>query len=454
MNINDTIVSQSTPKGVGPTAVIRVSGNDSIDIVNNIFPSKDLNNVDTHTLHFGNIVCDNIIIDEVVISIFKEPRSYTKENIVEISCHGSEIIIKKIIYSLVDLGARIAERGEFTFRSFLNGNIDLSQAEAVSDLISSKSKNAHKIAINHLKGVFSEKIKKLRSDLINLSSLLELELDFSEEDVEFANREKLTILIDEIDDYCKILIESFKLNNAVKDGINVIILGKPNVGKSTLLNSLLDDDKAIVSEMPGTTRDLIEDTITIGNNIVRFTDTAGLRDTNDKVESIGINKALEKIKDSSIILYVFDLSKTNIRSIKVETSKSYLQNKNIIIIGNKNDLKINNRIKDYFVKHNYQMISSIVKKDINSLKDDLNKFIKKNLIDDDCDTMINERHYNTLIKVKKSINNVKKNLNRKSNTDLLALDIKYALDNLGQITGEVTNDEILGNIFSKFCIGK
>ena len=250
------------------------------------------------------------------------------------------------------------------------------------------------------------------------------------------------------------MIESFKLNNAVNDGINVIILGKPNVGKSTLLNSLLEDDKAIVSEIPGTTRDLIEDTITIGNNIVRFTDTAGLRDTNDKVESIGINKALKKIKDSSIILYVFDLSKTNIKSMQIELSKDYLQNKNLIILGNKSDLKVENQITKYFENNNYNIMSSMNKKDILKLKNLLNQFIVNNIIDDDCEVMINERHYNTLINVRKSIDNVKENLKNRSNTDLLALDIKYALDNLGQITGEVTNDEILGNIFSKFCIGK
>ena len=454
MNLNDTIVAESTPSGKGATSTIRLSGLNSINIVNKIFPSKDLKKVKSHTLHFGNIIYKNKIIDEVVISIFKEPKSYTKENIIEISCHGSEIIVKKIILISVELGARVAERGEFTFRSFINGNIDLSQAEAVSDLISGKSDNAHRIDINQLKGVFSNKINKLRSELINLSSLLELELDFSEEDVEFANREKLEKLIDEIDNFCKILIESFKLNNAVKKGVNITILGKPNVGKSTLLNSLLNDDKAIVSEIAGTTRDTIEDTVTIGNNIIRLIDTAGLRKTSDKIENIGIKKALDKVKDSSIILYVVDLFYNNLESIKKEIKKNQFKDKYLIVIGNKSDLKIDVKIKNYFNENNYIMISSINENDVIDLKEKLNDFITKNIINDNSSIMINERHYNSLIKVKESIDNVKNNLKNKSNTDLLALDIKYALDNLGQITGEVTNDEILGNIFNKFCIGK
>ena len=454
MNLNDTIIAESTPSGKGATSTIRLSGLDSINIVNKIFPSKDLNKVKSHTLHFGNIIYKNKIIDEVVISIFKEPKSYTKENIIEISCHGSEIIVKKIILISVELGARVAERGEFTFRSFINGNIDLSQAEAVSDLISGKSENAHRIAINHLKGVFSNKINKLRSELINLSSLLELELDFSEEDVEFANREKLEKLIDEIDNFCKILIQSFKLNNAVKKGINITILGKPNVGKSTLLNSLLNDDRAIVSEIAGTTRDTIEDTVTIGNNIIRLIDTAGLRKTSDKIENIGIKKALDKVKTSSIILYVVDLFYNNLESIKKEIKKNQFKDKYLMVIGNKSDLKIDVKIKNHFNENNYIMISSINENDVIDLKEKLNDFITKNIINDNSSIMINERHYNSLIKVKESIDNVKNNLKNKSNTDLLALDIKYALDNLGQITGEVTNDEILGNIFNKFCIGK
>tara|TARA_B100001057_G_scaffold460433_1_gene511499 strand:+ start:192 stop:1556 length:1365 start_codon:yes stop_codon:yes gene_type:complete len=454
MNFKDTIVAQSTPAGSSATSTIRLSGSESINIVNKIFPSKDLRDVKSHTVHFGNIIHDGNVIDEVVLNVFKEPNSYTKENIIEISCHGSQIIVKKIIMIAIEFGARAAERGEFTFRSFINGNLDLSQAEAVSDLISGKTENAHRIAINHLKGVFSNKIKKLRSDLLNLSSLLELELDFSEEDVEFANRDILNKLLIEIDEFCKVLISSFKLNNAVKNGVSVVILGKPNVGKSTLLNNILDDDKAIVSDVPGTTRDIIEDTITIGNNLVRFIDTAGLRKTEDKIESIGIEKAYNKAKESSIILYLIDLKNTSLVDVKRETSQEILKDKNLIIIGNKSDLNIQMECKEYFKKNKYLMISSLDDNDINKLKEVLNHYIKSNIIDDTSDIMINERHYNSLLRVRESIKNVKVNIENKSNTDLLALDIKYALDNLGQITGEVTNDEILGNIFSKFCIGK
>lgn len=454
MNFKDTIVAQSTPSGSSATSTIRLSGSESINIVNKIFPSKDLRDVKSHTIHFGNIIHDGNVIDEVVLNVFKEPNSYTKENIIEISCHGSQIIVKKIIMITIEFGARAAERGEFTFRSFINGNLDLSQAEAVSDLISGKTENAHRIAINHLKGVFSNKIKKLRSDLLNLSSLLELELDFSEEDVEFANRDILNKLLIEIDEFCKVLISSFKLNNAVKNGVSVVILGKPNVGKSTLLNNILDDDKAIVSDVPGTTRDIIEDTITIGNNLVRFIDTAGLRKTEDKIESIGIEKAYNKAKESSIILYLIDLKNTSLVNVKRETSQEILKDKNLIIIGNKSDLNIKMECKEYFKKNKYLMISSLDDNDINKLKEVLNHYIKSNIIDDTSDIMINERHYNSLLRVRESIKNVKVNIENKSNTDLLALDIKYALDNLGQITGEVTNDEILGNIFSKFCIGK
>ena len=454
MNLNDTIVAQSTPQGKGAIGIIRLSGKNSITIINSIFPSKDLSKEKSHTIHFGNIKYENEIIDEVLVSIFKEPKSYTKENIVEISCHGSNYIIKKILSITVELGARVANRGEFTFRSFLNGNIDLSQAEAVSDLISSNSENSHKMAINHIKGVFSNKIKELRKDLINLSSLLELELDFSEEDVEFANREQLENLLDEILSFNNLLLDSYKLNNVIKDGINVLILGKPNVGKSAILNGLLEEDKAIISDIPGTTRDVLEDTITIGGNLIRFIDTAGIRKTDDKIEKIGIEKALNQIEKAALILYVFDLNKTNVNSLERELNNNLFNKKHIIYIGNKGDLKVSKEVDLYFSNKKLKKISANNNNDINKLKNHINNYITKNLVSSDSSIMINERHYASLTNVNTSINNVKKNLKNKSNIDLLALDIKYALNHLGEITGEISNEEILGNIFSKFCIGK
>ena len=454
MNLNDTIVAQSTPQGKGAIGIIRLSGKNSITIINSIFPSKDLSKEKSHTIHYGNIEYENDIIDEVLVSIFKEPKSYTKENIVEISCHGSNYIIKKILSITVKLGARVANRGEFTFRSFLNGNIDLSQAEAVSDLISSNSENSHKMAINHIKGVFSNKIKELRKDLINLSSLLELELDFSEEDVEFANREQLENLLDEILSFNNLLLDSYKLNNVIKDGINVLILGKPNVGKSTILNGLLEEDKAIISDIPGTTRDVLEDTITIGGNLLRFIDTAGIRKTDDKIEKIGIEKALNQIEKAALILYVFDLNKTNVDALERELNNDLFNKKHIIYIGNKGDLKVSKEVDLYFSNKKLKKISANNNNDINKLKNHINNYITKNLVSSDSSIMINERHYASLTNVNTSINNVKKNLKNKSNIDLLALDIKYALNHLGEITGEISNEEILGNIFSKFCIGK
>ena len=454
MNLNDTIVAQSTPQGKGAIGIIRLSGKNSITIINSIFPSKDLSKEKSHTIHFGNIEYENDIIDEVLVSIFKEPKSYTKENIVEISCHGSNYIIKKILSITVELGARVANRGEFTFRSFLNGNIDLSQAEAVSDLISSNSENSHKMAINHIKGVFSNKIKELRKDLINLSSLLELELDFSEEDVEFANREQLENLLDEILSFNNLLLDSYKLNNVIKDGINVLILGKPNVGKSTILNGLLEEDKAIISDIPGTTRDVLEDTITIGGNLIRFIDTAGIRKTDDKIEKIGIEKALNQIEKAALILYVFDLNKTNVDSLERELNNDLFNKKHIIYIGNKGDLEVSKEVDLYFSNKKLKKISANNNNDINKLKNHINNYITKNLVSSESSIMINERHYASLTNVNTSINNVKKNLKNKSNIDLLALDIKYALNHLGEITGEISNEEILGNIFSKFCIGK
>ena len=454
MDINDTIIAPSTPIGVSAISVIRISGKNSILLSNKVFKNKDLLKVNSHTLHYGSIVYKSEIIDEVVISIFKAPKSFTKENVVEISCHGSPFIIEKIISIFLILGARMANHGEFTLRAFLNGNIDLSQAEAVADLISSNSKNSHRIAINHIKGNFSKKINELREELINFSSLIELELDFSEEDVEFANREKLLITINKILDFSNYLIDSYDSNNVLKKGIEVVIAGKPNVGKSTILNALINDDKAIVSSIPGTTRDLIEDTITIGGNIIRFIDTAGIRKATNKIEKIGIDKAFNKAKNASIILYIFDLYNETLNSIKTQMSSEILKNKNVILIGNKSDLRIKDKILNFFIYNNLKIISTKKLNYIESLLDVINNNIKKNLFKQESSISINQRHYSSLIKVKKSVENVKKNIQTKSNTDLIALDIKYSLSYLGEITGEITNDDVLSNIFSKFCIGK
>lgn len=453
-NHNDTIIAPSTPIGTSALSIIRLSGKNSIILTNKIFKNKNLLKVDSHTLHYGRIVFKNEVIDEVVISIFRAPKSFTKENVVEISCHGSPFIIEKIISIFLSLGARMAKHGEFTLRAFLNGNIDLSQAEAVADLISSNSKNSHKIAINHIKGNFSKKINELREELINFSSLIELELDFSEEDVEFANREKLLITINKIIDFSNHLINSYDSNNVLKNGVEVVIAGKPNVGKSTILNALLDEDKAIVSSIPGTTRDIIEDTINIGGNIVRFIDTAGIRRATNKIEKIGINKAIKKAKNASIILYIFDLYQETIESIKSQISSKLLKDKNVILIGNKSDLKIKDNILSFFNKNELRIISGKKSDDIKALLEFIDNNIKRNIFKPESSISVNQRHYSSLIKVNKSIENVKRNLEEKSNTDLIALDIKYSLSYLGEITGEITNDDVLSNIFSKFCIGK
>jgi tRNA modification GTPase len=453
-NHNDTIIAPSTPIGTSALSIIRLSGKNSIILTNKIFKSKNLLKVDSHTLHYGRIVFENEVIDEVVISIFKAPKSFTKENVVEISCHGSPFIIEKIISIFLNLGAKMAKHGEFTLRAFLNGNIDLSQAEAVADLISSNSKNSHKIAISHIKGNFSKKINELREELINFSSLIELELDFSEEDVEFANRKKLLITINKIIDFSNHLIDSYDSNNVLKNGVEIVIAGKPNVGKSTILNTLIDEDKAIVSSIPGTTRDIIEDTINIGGNIVRFIDTAGIRRATNKIEKIGINKAIKRAKNASIILYIFDLYQETIESIKNQISSKLLKDKNVILIGNKSDLKIKDNILNFFNKNELRIISSKKSNDIKALLDVIDNNIKRNIFKPESSISVNQRHYSSLIKVNKSIENVKRNLEEKSNTDLIALDIKYSLSYLGEITGEITNDDVLSNIFSKFCIGK
>ncbi len=458
----DTICALSTPPGSAAIAVIRVSGQHSFKIIEKIFRPKDervnLSRSSGYKIHFGSITHNNDLIDEVLLSIFKKPNSYTGEDAVEISCHGSLYIQQKIIESLIDNGARHAEPGEFTMRAFLNGKFDLSQAEAVADLIASNSKSSHDIALMQMRGGYSDKIKKLRQQLIDFTSLIELELDFSEEDVEFADRKKLSDLLKQIKKELNSLISSFSLGNVLKHGIPVAIIGKPNSGKSTLLNALLNEERAIVSEIPGTTRDVIEDMIVINGYSFRFIDTAGLRKSGDKIETIGVERTMQKIKQARIILYVCDLSQSTPESLDeiLDEFKEYLhdESKRFILIGNKIDklVEIPKKFKD-LVELETIFISAKRKENINLIIDSLLKSVRLKQIEDKT-IVSNARHYQALSKAYKAIKNVEKGIKEGISSDLFTIDIRQALYHLGEITGEITTDEILGTIFSRFCIGK
>ena len=445
----DTICALATGSGLGAIAIIRVSGSEAINICKKVF-SKNIADVKSHTIHFGTINNKVDVIDEVLLSIFRNPHSFTGEDVIEISCHGSVFIQQQILQLLTKNGARMANPGEFTLRAFINGKMDLSQAEAVADLIASENKKAHQIAINQMRGGFSDDLKKLREQLINFASLIELELDFSEEDVEFANREQFNELLLLIKEKLTKLIDSFQLGNVIKNGIPVAILGAPNVGKSTLLNTLVNEDRAIVSEIAGTTRDTIEDVINIEGMQFRFIDTAGLRDTKDTIEKIGIQKALEKAEKAKVIIYLLDAT-TDFKAQEKEIGKiKKLQNKMIVVV-NKTDLNPN--ICETLKKKNYLFISAKNKDGIEDLTNTLISIIDTNLSSDE--TIIsNSRHQEELRKTLVEIIAVIEGLNNDISGDLLAINIRQALYHLGLITGEVTTDDLLGNIFSKFCIGK
>ena len=445
----DTICALATGSGIGAIAIVRISGNQAINICNKVF-SKNLEDVKSHTIHFGTIKNDKELIDEVLLSVFKNPYSFTGEDVIEISCHGSVFIQQQILQLLTKNGSRMANPGEFTLRAFTNGKMDLSQAEAVADLIASESKKAHKIAINQMRGGFSNDLKTLREQLVNFASLIELELDFSEEDVEFANREQFNELLLLIKDKLSKLIDSFQLGNVIKNGIPVAILGAPNVGKSTLLNTLVNEDRAIVSEIAGTTRDTIEDIINIEGVQFRFIDTAGLRDTSNKIEIIGIQKALEKAEKAKVIIYLLDAT-ADFKAQEKEIKKiKKLQNKMIVVV-NKTDLNPN--ICKTLKKKNYLFISAKNKDGIEDLTKTITSIIDINLSSDE--TIIsNSRHQEELSKTLVEIIAVIEGLNNDISGDLLAINIRQALYHLGLITGEVTTDDLLGNIFSKFCIGK
>ncbi len=458
----DTICAISTAPGMGAIALVRLSGNQSIDIVNQLFkPSKGkeiLSDIPSHKATFGRIYADNELLDEVVVTVFRQPESYTGQDLVEISCHGSVYIQQKLIDLLLQKGARTAKAGEFTFRAFMNGKMDLSQAEAVADLISSKSEVSHKMALKQMRGGFSGKISELRARLIHFASLIELELDFSEEDVEFVDRTELKKLLKTILHEVEHLMESFSLGNVMKQGIPVAITGRPNVGKSTLLNTLLNEERALVSEIPGTTRDAIEDTISINGIEFRFIDTAGLRFTEDTVESMGINRTYEKMNQAWIVLYVFDITDTSEEEIDeaIADIKQQLDdaNKIIIPVANKTDL-LEEAPHSFqrLVDLNTLFISAKRNENINLINERLLEAVQLNKLTDQT-IVYSLRHFEALRgaieSIKSTCNGFKKNLP----SDLIAIDIKQALHHLGTITGEVTNEEILDNIFSRFCIGK
>jgi tRNA modification GTPase len=449
----ETIVALATPNGIGAIGVIRLSGLDAIKIINTVFKGKNLENQESHTIHFGTVRDGENIIDEVLISLFVAPKSYTKENVVEISCHGSKYIIDRIIKLLIKQGARLAKAGEFTLRAFLNGGLDLSQAEAVADLIASNSKASHQLAMQQMRGGFSNELKALREQLIHFASMIELELDFGEEDVEFANRDDLRRLILLLHSNISHLIRSFDLGNVIKNGVPVVIAGKPNVGKSTLLNALLNEERAIVSEIAGTTRDTIEDEINIKGINFRFIDTAGIRETQDIVEAKGVERTFEKIKSSAIVLYLFDAKETNEKElIQILTDLKAVINQNnstLIVIANKVDIHpLNN------ANHTILQISAKEKVNLQLLEDALLDAVNLNLLNSDEVIVSNIRHLEALQKTEDALNRVLNGIDNPITSDFLALDIKQALHYLGEIVGTVTTDDLLDNIFSKFCIGK
>ncbi|PQJ81699.1 tRNA uridine-5-carboxymethylaminomethyl(34) synthesis GTPase MnmE [Polaribacter glomeratus] len=464
---NDTIIALATPSGVGAISVIRLSGENAIDIVATFFKSikkgKTIKNQKSHTIHLGHIVNNGLILDEVLVSIFKNPRSYTGENVVEISCHGSSFIQQEIIQLFLQNGCRMADNGEFTMRAFLNGKMDLSQAEAVADVIASNSAASHQMAIQQMRGGITNELKELRAQLLDFAALIELELDFSGEDVEFADRTKFKELVAKITFVLKRLIDSFSFGNAMKNGIPVAIIGEPNVGKSTLLNTLLNEDKAIVSEIAGTTRDAIEDEIIIDGVAFRFIDTAGIRETKDIIESIGIKKAYEKADNAQLIILLIDagkvgssLSSVSRLATEVEIIKNRFPNKRLLVIANKIDkLSLDETVTLQAEIENLILVSAKNKTGIETLKQELTSLVNIGALSNNETIVTNSRHFEALNNALKAISSVQEGINLEISTDLFSIDIRECLRHLGAITGDYDVDkDILGHIFSNFCIGK
>ncbi|MFD1631062.1 tRNA uridine-5-carboxymethylaminomethyl(34) synthesis GTPase MnmE [Pseudopedobacter beijingensis] len=449
----DTIVALATPVGAGAIGVIRLSGPDAIKITNKVFKGKDLEDQDSHTVHFGTIRDGDLIIDEVLVSLFVAPKSYTKENIVEISCHGSSYIIESIIKLMIKNGARGAKPGEFTLRAFLNGGLDLSQAEAVADLIASSSETSHQLAMKQMRGGFSHELKNLRDQLIHFASMIELELDFSEEDVEFANRDQLKQLILDIQKVLDKLIISFDQGNVLKNGVPVVIAGKPNVGKSTLLNALLNEERAIVSDIAGTTRDTIEDEINVKGVIFRFIDTAGIRETEDVIEAKGVERTLEKIKQARLLVYLSDPMQDDFAAVKEQLEEVRNYQIPYLLVVNKKDLLSREQF-DAYSALDPLFISAKNNDGVEELKDRLLEIVNLANLNSEDVMVSNIRHVEALQKTSEALIRVLYGIDNPVASDFLAMDIRQSLYHLGEITGEVTTDDLLDNIFSKFCIGK
>lgn len=457
--IGETIVALATAPAIGAIGVIRLSGTESLNIISKIFLGKELKEQKSHTIHFGTIVDqDQNIIDEVLVSLFIAPKSYTGEDVIEISCHGSPFIIQRIIELMIKHGARMANPGEFTMRAFLNGKLDLSQAEAVADLIASDSDIKHDLAIKQMRGGFSKNIQNLRDELIKFASLIELELDFGEEDVEFANRKELKERLNHILSTIEKLIHSFKMGNVIKNGISTVIAGRPNAGKSTLLNALLNEDRAIVSEIAGTTRDTIEEKLTINGLQFRLIDTAGIREATDAIEEIGVKKTMEKIQSSSILVYVFDVIATPPNEVIEEIEALSRENQTIVAVANKMDLNPYTK-PEWYVNTNLP-IENIV---TTSAKNEMNiEYLKTKLVEvalngnnlQDQSIVTNTRHYEALEGARESLRAALDGMNQGVTSDFVAIDIRRATHYLGLISGEISSDDLLDSIFRDFCIGK
>jgi tRNA modification GTPase len=481
-HLSDTIVALATPPGVGAIGVIRLSGDDAIEVVQKIFGGKDLTLQKSHTLHFGTIIGDDgNILDEVLVSVFKAPNSYTGENTAEVSCHGSPFILQRIIELFIEKGARLAQPGEFTLRAFLNGKMDLSQAEAVADLIASTSEGSHSVAMRQMRGGFGHEIRQLRQELVDFASLVELELDFAEEDVEFANREQLKATVQKIQSFLHSLLQSFKLGNVLKTGVPTVIAGRPNAGKSTLLNALLNEERAIVSPIAGTTRDTVEEVLNIQGVEFRLIDTAGIREAQDQIEAIGVERTMEKVSQAALLVYVFDVVETKIDEVLADVGSLQREGTHLIVACNKMDklpsykpewlLNPNDpSIPDFFFANGRQpaagspqsavraeqIITLSAKNGMNVpyLKEKLYKAVVSEKISGEGTIVTNARHVEALEKAAASLDDVLRGMASGITSDFVAMDIRRALAFLGEITGEVGVEDLLGNIFSRFCIGK